>query len=260
MSSRYQFIVLFFVVVLALAACGSEKTSQATLPTVVITAPVASQQVQQGNQLEIQATATDALGVARVEVGVDGVLLGTFENPSPAANAPFSVQQFWTATAPGSHSVMVVAYNTAGAASGPTVVSISVVAAGQAPAPTATTGSVAVGPAATPTWTVIAVSGGPSPTVESPSAEPPPAQMPSPTATTDSSGGSSGGGTGGRPSAPAPSPNPRSRLTAVPMLANWPTISPLGATILSFFYRPSSSGDSPTRSALGSTVTAANII
>jgi hypothetical protein len=209
-------LVLAFV----LASCGLPgDLGQATPPTIAITAPVDGQQVEQGQEIAIQFTATDAQGVARVEIGVDGVLLQTALNPSPAAGTPFSGQQTWTATAPGSHSVMAVAYNSAGTASSPAVVSITVLGGRASVASTQEAGPGESGTIATATWTPIVPDSDtplppptPMPTntaeqatampTDTAEAPPAPTSLPQPTATVKPT--SNGGGGPARPAAPGP--------------------------------------------------------
>jgi hypothetical protein len=179
---------------LLLASCGlPTQVSQTTPPTVAITSPAGGQQVPEGQELMILFTATDAQGVARVEVGVDGVLLQTVLNPSPAANALFSGQQPWTATKPGPHSLMAIAYNSAGMASSPAVVNIAVIAGGgEAPPPqtggSSGGGSSGSGAAPTATWTPIGLAPDtPLPPPTDTSAPPPPADTSAPPTPTDTS-------------------------------------------------------------------------
>jgi hypothetical protein len=126
-------------------------------PTVSISAPANGQQIQERQQVEILFTASDAQGVVRVELGVDGVLLGTTTNPSPAANVPFSAQQTWIAATPGSHTLMAIAYNPAGVASSPAVVNVTVVGTDSASPPPPSTATAGEGAMPTATWTPIVV-------------------------------------------------------------------------------------------------------
>ncbi len=198
-----------------LVSCGlPTNVGQATPPTISISAPGEGQQVPAGETITILFTATDAQGVARVEVGVDGVLLGTALNPSPAANAPFTAQQVWQAAEPGAHSVMAVAYNSAGVSSSPAVVNVTVVdAGGEAPAPQSG-GSGSGGNAPTATWTPVAVAAEtPLPPPTNTNAPPPPAETnappptdteaPPPTATAKPTAKPTASGAA-RPSAPGP--------------------------------------------------------
>jgi hypothetical protein len=191
-------IVSLFLVALLLATCGRPTTSGPMPPTVSIASPVDGQQVQQGQQLEILVSATDPQGIARVEIGIDSVLLNTVNNPSPAANVPFTVQQPWAATTPGSHSLMVVAYNSAGVASNLVVANITVVETSSAASPLPPTSPSSEEQVPTATWTPIAIV---SPTSPSPPSPPPPTattQSP-PTATSQPPPAGST-----RPSAPGP--------------------------------------------------------
>lgn len=206
MKARTCLLLMVLGVAILLGACGpSDDVGQAKPPSMIITAPASGQEVQVGHELLIVAAVTDEEGVSRVEVGVDGVLLGTMENPSPAANVPFTVEQSWTAAKLGSHSVMAVAYNVAGVASTPSVVSIEVVAAGEVqPLPSETPASDV---ATTPTWTPLAVDAQPTPTM--PSATEPPSPLPpqatdtvQPPATATTEAQPSGGSEATRPSGP----------------------------------------------------------
>jgi hypothetical protein len=181
MKTRIPLVSVLSVCVLLLVACGrGQPVGQAAPPSVIISEPVNGQQVQQDQEVRILVTAVDAQGVTRLEVGVDGVLLYTIQNASPASNAPFAVQQTWTATTPGSHAVMAVAYNLAGVASNPAVANIIVTAAGGAPPPPPPTAASPGAPQPTATWTPIAVSSQESPPPPPPTTAPPP----TPTATT----------------------------------------------------------------------------
>lgn len=210
---RVCFVLATLLLALALVSCGlSTEVNKTTPPTVLITAPVAGQQVAEGQQVVIMFTAIDAQGVARVEVGVDGVLLQTILNPSPAANVPFSGQQSWTATSAGSHSLIAIAYNGAGVASTPAVVNITVVAGGGVAPPPQSGGAAGGGAAPTATWTSLPVAPEtPMPPLPTDTAPPPlpdtglplpTTKPPSPTATVKPT--SSGGGGGARPTAPGP--------------------------------------------------------
>ncbi len=189
-----RFGMVWFLAAILLVSCGRQQAGQATAPVVIIAEPTAGQQVPQGTEIAIVVAATDGQGVAKVEVGVDGVLLGAFENPSPAANVPFEVRQPWRAEQPGSHAVMAVAYNTAGVAGAPAVVNITVVETAE-PTPTwVPTG--AVGPPPTLTWTPISIK---TPPAASPTAPPPTVPSPRPPTATKTPSGAKG-----RPAAPGP--------------------------------------------------------
>jgi hypothetical protein len=161
-----------------LSSCGlPTQASQATPPSIRITSPASGQQVAEGGEIAILFAATDAQGVSRVEIGVDGVLLQTVLNPAPAASDSFAGEQTWTASAPGSHSVMAVAYNTAGVASAPAVTSITVVAEGDGASVPQSGEASGGGSGPTATWTPL--------TIVSEAATPPPASTSKPPPPTD---------------------------------------------------------------------------
>ena len=203
---RVRFLLVLSVLILLPTACGlPAQVGQARLPVVQVLAPVNGQQVLLGQPLAVQSTATDGQGVARVELWVDGVLVNMAANPAPAANVPFAVHQTWTPTTPGSHSITVVAYNVAGAASNPVLVSVTVIAPGSAPPPLPSAPlpdtPLPSGPSPTATWTPIVIGPGisPSPTLPAPTAP-----QPAPTATNTRQPSPGGGGGGTRPDAPGP--------------------------------------------------------
>jgi hypothetical protein len=92
---------------------------------VVILSPSSGIQVKAGETVAIQSSATDAKGVTRVELWVDGSLLRSDVNPQ--RQPAFSVTQEWTAAILGRHSVTVKAYNVAGQVSDPTTVTVNVI-------------------------------------------------------------------------------------------------------------------------------------
>jgi hypothetical protein len=211
MSIRVRMVSVLLPVLLVVACGSRQQVGQSAPPSVVVLEPANNQQVPEGKALTIIATAADDQGVLRLELGVDGVLLGTFENPEPEANVPFTAQHTWTATAPGSHSVMVVAYDQAGQASNAAVVNVTVTA--REPSAATPAGDVPTGgPGTTPTWTPIAIAtdAGPTSTVspsDTPGAVPPtdtpqPPEPLQPTATSTST--AAPGDNGARPTAPGP--------------------------------------------------------
>ncbi len=96
-------------------------------PTVVIAAPPSGTRTTAGSEVEVQSVATDAQGIARVELWVDGNLVAN--SPLLSPQTTYNVVQRWTATTPGAHTLQVRAYNASGAASDPTAISIEVIAA-----------------------------------------------------------------------------------------------------------------------------------
>ena len=132
--------ILSLIAVIALSvlvtACTAASASTSR-PMVAIASPPSNSQFHPGDLVTIQSTATDAEGIANVELSVDGNIVRT--DPSPAPQNSFTVNQSWTAT-PGAHVITVRAFNTANVASDPAAISVTVLepAATPTPAPTAT--------------------------------------------------------------------------------------------------------------------------
>ncbi|MBI5305128.1 MAG: Ig-like domain-containing protein [Chloroflexi bacterium] len=97
-------------------------------PQVLIQAPASNSQFRDGEEIIVQSTATDASGITRVELAVDGASVETSAPPIVQGQASFTVIQRWKATT-GSHTLTVRAYNASGAASDPALVTVNVIAA-----------------------------------------------------------------------------------------------------------------------------------
>ncbi len=143
---------ILVIALLAVAALWllSQKTPSGA-PTVVINSPPNGTQVQVGDEVSIQSTATDAKGITRIELWADGNLYRTDSSPNPQGQPSFTVVQKWPATVKGSHTLMVKAYNAEGGASAPVsiVVNVGEVGATVTGAPPAATST----PTPTPTPT-----------------------------------------------------------------------------------------------------------
>jgi hypothetical protein len=140
------FTLLLLVLSLGALACDLTAAT-ASKPIVVINSPPNGNQFREGEDIAVQSTSTDSSGIIRVELVVDGAIIRT--DPASSPQTSFSVIQIWNATH-GTHSISVRAYNSAGGASDPATISISVLQA------------TALGPAHTPTSVHI------SPTVSAP--------------------------------------------------------------------------------------------
>lgn len=134
---------LALVIIVALIVSGAlacEIGGEPAKPTVSITAPTSDAQVELG-EVNVLVSASDAKGIARVELSVDGALYRTDANPDPEGGTAWAVVQTWTATDLGMHTLSVTAYNVDGAASDPWAVTVEVVEEGEVvPTPTSTTG------------------------------------------------------------------------------------------------------------------------
>jgi predicted RecA/RadA family phage recombinase len=149
---------LAVVILLAAAAVGAYFYTQrgeqvAGVPTVVINSPPSGSQVSVGQEVVVQATATDSRGVTRVELLVNGVLYHSDASLNPQGQSPFISRQSWQASAAGTYTLIVKAYNAAGGVSQPAVININVTGAAT-PTPGEPTATLTPGqPTATPTMT-----------------------------------------------------------------------------------------------------------
>jgi len=123
---RLFLILIAGLIVGGILACNPFG-GEATKPTVVVSAPANLTEVQVGADVEVVWTATDTVGVTRVELAVDGVLFSTQTSTNPQGETSWTVTQTWVATAPGTHNLTVTAYNAAGLASDPWAVALRVV-------------------------------------------------------------------------------------------------------------------------------------
>lgn len=166
---------LAVVVLLVVAAVGAYLYTQrgkkvAGVPTVVINSPPSGSQVQVGQEVIVQVTATDSKGVTQVELLVNGVLYHSDVSPNPQGQSPFISRQSWRAPAPGTYTLMVKAYNAAGGVSQPAAITVNVIGAATSvpgqPTATPTVTSTPAPGTPTATWTpvVVVVTGTPTPT------------------------------------------------------------------------------------------------
>jgi hypothetical protein len=122
-------LVLIFLLVMPLAACsrlGSRPTPVIPPPSVAITSPTSGQTVQADEDVPINSTANDTQGILKVELWVDGQLYRVDPSSDPEGQRTFVASQLWSASPPGSHTMVVKAYSRSGqvAESLPVVVSV----------------------------------------------------------------------------------------------------------------------------------------
>ncbi len=94
-------------------------------PQIVLLAPAHGSEFRVGENVAVQSASTDASGIARVELLIDGALVQTDSPPNPQTS--FSLVQNWRAYS-GSHTLAVRAYNTRGVGSDMAAVTIAVAA------------------------------------------------------------------------------------------------------------------------------------
>ncbi len=85
-------------------------------PTVRIISPASGMQVAVGQQITVQSVASAPAGVVRIDLWVDGKYIASAYN-SQRGSTLMSAIQMWTASAPGNHTLAVLAYDTLGQAS-----------------------------------------------------------------------------------------------------------------------------------------------
>ena len=134
-------VLLLQLFVLALLVACSLLTSK---PTVIIVSPPSGSEFLENEPIAVQSVATDSTGIARVELLVNGTVVRTDASPVPQVS--FTLIQTWQAV-PGTHTISVRAYNTAGVVSEPAAITVSVIQV-SVPVPAAT--AFAPVPSATP--------------------------------------------------------------------------------------------------------------
>lgn len=115
------------VIVLAALLLGRSKGT----PDVIIQSPAPGAQLSAGNEIILQATASGAKDITRLELSVDGILAATTSNPDGTSS--LTVSKPWTFATPGEHVLSAEAYTVSGKRSNPASVKVSIVAAGTRP-------------------------------------------------------------------------------------------------------------------------------
>ncbi|MFQ5409090.1 MAG: Ig-like domain-containing protein [Anaerolineales bacterium] len=168
-------------------------------PTVTISAPPNGAQVAAGQTVEVVYHAEDAQEVARVDMTASGQMVASQTPPVPGQKTADGILR-WTPDVPGTYTLLLTAYNSAGKASAPAGVSVAVVEA-VADAPT---------PTSVPTFTATPAGGSPGGQGQPTATPRVPGTVagPTPTATTrsGSSGAGSAGGSGNSGSSGAATP------------------------------------------------------
>lgn len=163
-SRKFQLAVIFVSVATLSALNGCAPPSK---PTVVIESPAGGIQFSEGDDVVVQSTSTDAGGIVRVELAVDGTVVRTDTPIGQLSQPNFSLVQQFKAIA-GTHALSVRAYNVSGVPSDPALTTIIVVSSATAATPVTTTQltptTVATGP--TPTVRLVTATRAPrTPTV-----------------------------------------------------------------------------------------------
>ena len=117
---------------------GTVTPPDTTPPTVAITSPAAGASVS-GSSVALAATASDNVGVARVEFRVDGALIAS------DASAPYAATWNAASASAGGHTILATAYDAAGNSTNSSVIVTVPAAAGDTTPPTVALTSPAAG-------------------------------------------------------------------------------------------------------------------
>ncbi|MDE3089790.1 MAG: hypothetical protein KGJ80_10470 [Chloroflexota bacterium] len=111
--------ILLLAASIILLACDIEiglPNAEPSKPTGGITSPPHGSQFLEGDLVTVQSFASDAAGIARVDLHVDRVAIRADVPPSPQGQTYFAVAQNWQAVR-GTHTITVRAYSVKGAVS-----------------------------------------------------------------------------------------------------------------------------------------------
>jgi hypothetical protein len=100
------------------------------VPTVAIQWPAPDAELIAGSEIILQATASGARDISRLELSVDDLVVAVTTSPSAKGEAYLTARQPWTFRQPGLYTVMAVAYTARGKVSAPATVVFAVVEAG----------------------------------------------------------------------------------------------------------------------------------
>ena len=128
-------------------------------PTVEILGPPSGSQVEPGEVVEVQYRAVDAVAVLRVELEADERTVAVDRSPAAEGTPSLTGMLLWTATTPGSHTLLLHAYSRDGGVSDAVGLSIIVASAPPTPTPVPPTPTHTLAPPAppppTPTNTLV---------------------------------------------------------------------------------------------------------
>ncbi|NLH07958.1 MAG: hypothetical protein GX484_10185 [Chloroflexi bacterium] len=134
MRRRNLSLVILFCFALLLAACDgvplvgspSPTSTPPGPPVIVLSAPLAGSTLPVGSEVLVRSTSIDAIGVARVELYVNGSLVATGTPPDGETVPRFNLEQPWLPDSEGEYILSVIAYRADGTASGPATVIVRV--------------------------------------------------------------------------------------------------------------------------------------
>jgi hypothetical protein len=143
---RIRIFLLSFVAVGALACTSVSPVAGPTAqvpasgqPTISVSSPVNGAVVPLGAPVAVVSSATDAVGVSRIDLAVDGVVVDSYSTPGSVGQPNVAAQLSWTPAAAGAHALAAIAYRPDGTASAPAVIAVSVTDTGASFAATPST-------------------------------------------------------------------------------------------------------------------------
>jgi hypothetical protein len=116
-------LAVVFVIGAIMACC---PTPEAQTVTIAINSPGSGAKVMVGQEVSIDSTATADAGVDRVELSINGALVGR-EMPPSGNPTTFRVVQLWTPAAEGLTTISVVAFDVNGVSSDSATIALQVV-------------------------------------------------------------------------------------------------------------------------------------
>lgn len=140
----------------------NQPSGESQLPTVSFVTPANGAQVSTGAPVIVQASASDARGITRVELWVNNSLISQQTSPAPQGQASLLLNVSWTPPVQGSHVLEVRAFNSANQQNLPTIITINAVGAAATPTagvstPTPTSTPAPPSPTLPPTATTPAI-------------------------------------------------------------------------------------------------------
>jgi hypothetical protein len=154
------FTIICFIVLASLLLGGGGS------PEVVIHAPQDGAQIALGSEVVLQVTASGAKDIVRLEVSVDGAVVGSNVSVDLQGESTLSIAKPWRFASVGQHTVSAVAYTAGGKASRTDQVRVEVVSTGIGELPTSTPTPEATTPTSTPVPTETATPQPNAPQVE----------------------------------------------------------------------------------------------
>jgi hypothetical protein len=139
------------IVIAGVALAAILLLGRGSKPTVTIQSPAPNAQIALGSEFIVQATATGARDIIRVELSVDGSLVATATSREPQGRASLVASAPWTFVQAGPHTIMAVAYTARDRESDPVTVDVTAIDLSITPTPIVTA---TVEPTLTPTPTL----------------------------------------------------------------------------------------------------------